>query len=323
MVSGYLEVPVDETLAADIRAIPGVQATVGVRVRDWEHAGGTVALDAFDPSYFTAPVFGQWPLVGERLPNAWEQVARGEGVVVSSNFVTNVGGKVGDKITLTTPNGPLPVQITGVTVDFASPRGTIEMSRDLYRRFWNDQQLTRVFVRAVPGAALPSLRESIAKTVGRRYGLRVLSSRELMDYFAMQVRRAFAPVNILAAMTLLVVVMGMSDTLVAGVVERTRDLGVMRAVGVRRRYLRRLVVGEGIVLGALGLLLALLAGLTLGTLWVETTFPYLLGWALSLSVPYTWAAVVVAVTLAVCAVASLLPAWRAAALKPAVALRYE
>ena len=185
---------------------------------------------------------------------------------------------MGDTITLETPSGPLPLRVAGTTMVFISPRGTIEMGRTLYERFWHDRQINHLFVQAAPGADVTALRATIAQRLGRAYRLRILSSRELIDFFAGQVRRAFAGLHILAGMVLVVVLVGMADTLAAGVAERTRELGAIRALGVRRRYLRRMVLLEGLLLGALGLGLALAAGLALGTLWVDATFPYLLGW---------------------------------------------
>jgi hypothetical protein len=111
--------------------------------------------------------------------------------------------------------------------------------------------------------------------------------------------------------------------LAAGVIERTREIGAIRVVGVRRRSIRRMVLMEGLVLGVIGLALAAASGLALGTLWVDATFPALLGWVLQPHVPYAQAGVVMLLTMAVCVLAALGPARRAASLEPAVALRYE
>ena len=124
-------------------------------------------------------------------------------------------------------------------------------------------------------------------------------------------------------MVFLVVLIAVADTLAAGEAERTRELGGLRAVGVERRYLRRMVLAESLALGALGLILASVAGLGLGMLWVEATFPYLLGWVLELYSPYGYVAIIAVSTLLVCLVAASLPALHAARLDPAVALRYE
>ena len=309
--------------SAELTHIPGVTAVVGERTADWQYGGGPISIDAYDPAYFVSSDFGQWPLAGRGLPDLWQTVARGEGAVVSSNFALNLHVKVGDTITLDSPSGPVALQVVGVVTHFASPRGTVEMSRDVYKRFWRDAKVTRAFVRADPKADLAAVRAAIARQLGRTYNLRILSAAEIVDYFASQVRRGFAGVYILAVLVLSVVLVGMADTLAAGVIERTREIGAIRVVGVRRRYVRRMVLMEGIVLGTVGLALAAVSGFALGTLWVDATFPALLGWVLEPHVPYTQAGIVALLTVVVCVLAALAPARRAASLEPAVALRYE
>lgn len=323
IASGFVEAPVADLLVDELRRLPGIAAVAGEQAVDWQHAGGPIALNAFDPPYFADPAFGTWPLIGARDADALERVARGEGVIVSTNFVMHLGAGVGDTLTLATPSGPLSVPITAVTADFLSPRGTVEMSRDLYKRYWKDDQVMRALVRAAPGTDITQLRADIAAALGERYSLRILDARELLEYFETQVRRAFVPLDILAAMALLVILLGMADTLAAVVIERTRELGVLRAVGVPRGALRRLILMEGLLLGMLGLVLAIGAGIALGTLWVDATFPYLLGWVLELEFPMHRLLLVVMLTLLVCLMAALVPARRAAQLQPAAALRYE
>ncbi len=321
--SGFLEAPVADDLVSELAQIAGITTVVGERGADWQFGGGPITIDAYDPAYFTSPEFGQWPLTGRGLPDLWQAVARGTAAVVSSNFARNLRVKVGDTITLDSPSGPLALQVVGVVTHFASPRGTIEMSRDVYKRYWHDAKVTRAFVRTDPTADLAAVRAAIARRLGRTYNLRILSAAEIVEYFASQVRRGFAGVYILAVMVLSVVLVGMADTLAAGVIERTREIGAIRVVGVRRRSVRRMVLVEGVVLGVVGLALAAVSGLALGTLWVDATFPALLGWVLEPHVPYEQAGVVTLLTVIVCVLAALAPARRAASLEPAVALRYE
>jgi putative ABC transport system permease protein len=320
---GYVEAPVDERLTAAIAGIPGVGDAVAEHLVDWQYAGGPIAIDAFDPHYFATTAFGRWPLLGAARPDVWEALRAGTAVLVSSSFAVNLGVGVGDTLALETPRGRLALPVAGVSVNFSSPRGTVIMSRDLYRRSWRDAHVTRVFVRVAAGADAAAVRGAIARQLGVAYGIRIGSTRDLMGYFAAQVRRAFAPVDVLAALMLFVILLGLADTLAASVLERTRELGSIRALGVRRALVRRSVVVEGVLLGLLGLLLALAAGLGLGAMWVRQTFPHLLGWGLAIHVPYAHVAIVCGVTLAVCWVAALLPARRAAALPPAAALRVE
>src|SRR5207237_54157 len=80
----------------------------------------------------------------------------------------------------------------------------------------------------------------IARKLGRRYGLRILSSRELVDYYADQVRRAFRGVNVLAGLILIIILVALADTLAGDVLERTRELGMLRAIGIAARHVRRI-----------------------------------------------------------------------------------
>jgi putative ABC transport system permease protein len=320
---GYLEAPIDERLVADVIGVRGVGDAVGERLVDWPYGDGPVALDAFDARYFTTSAFGRWPLIGAADPQVWEELSAGSAVLISSSFSVNLGARVGDVLHLDTPSGPLAVPVAGITADFASPRGTIVLSRDLYRARWNDGQVNRAFVRVSPGTDPSAVRTAIAADLGTRYGLRIISANDLMQYFAEQVRRAFAPVGVLAGLLLFVLLLGLADTLAASVLERTRELAIVRTLGSRRTALRRAVIAEGLGLGVPGVLLALIAGLALGTLWVQQTFPFLLGWALETHIPYAEVALVSAATLVVCWGAGILPARRAAALNPVQALRYE
>jgi putative ABC transport system permease protein len=323
VASGYLEAPMHAALRDEVGAVPGVRVAVAERLVDWQLADGPIAIDAFDAAYFSSTEFGRWPLVGASAPRVWEELERGDAVLVSSNFAINLGVAAGDALVLETPQGRLDTVVAGVTVNFSSPRGTIVMSRDLYRRYWRDDQVTRVFLRADGTVPVASVRQAVERDLGRKYGLRVISAAGLIDYFRGEVRRAFAPVDVLGGLVLLVVLVGVADTLGAEVVDRTREVGVIRALGVRRRHLRRMVLCEALVLAGLGLVLALSAGLLLGTLWVEQTFTHLLGWRLEVYVPWSALGAAVATTVAICCLAAVVPARRVSALEPARALRYE
>lgn len=323
--AGELETPVDDRFADELRQVDGVESVVGVRLANWHFRGGPIVIDAFDPAYFTTPVFGEWPLLGAHAPDVWERVADGSGIVVSSNLVRNVGVGLDSTIELQTPNGPLPLRVVGITTDFASPRGTIEMSRALFARYWNDRRVTRFFVdTAAPVADHGTVRAAIADRLGAGdVGWRVISSGELVEHFAGQVRRAFASVYVLGAVILAVILFGITDNLSASVGERTRELGMLRALGLRRVVMWKLVVAEALLLSSLGLFLALVQGTLVGIVWIKRTIPSVLGWVIDLDVPIALTLGVVVLTTGLCALAALLPGRRAAALEPALAIRWE
>src|SRR5881296_4010101 len=260
VTNGYVEAPVSEELASQLAAVPGVAAVVASRVVCWPHHGRRVAIEALDARYFADPGFGRWPLAPQPIAGVWERVARGEAAVVSANFLANFGARVGEPVVLATPTGPLELVIGGVTPAFESPDGTIHMTREVFARAWQDRQVNRVGLRVTAGADRAAVRATIARELAPAYDLRVLSAGELIGYYAEQVGRAFAPLRILAATVLLVTLLGVADTLLAAVLGRTRELGVARAVGVRRAPLVCMIFVEALLLGALGLVLALASG---------------------------------------------------------------
>src|SRR5262249_35679436 len=97
----------------------------------------------------------------------------------------------------------------------------------------------------------------------------------------------------------------------------------VRALGIRRHDLARMVLIEALLLLALGLVLAISSGLTLALVWVKQTLPDVLGWVLEFHVPYRDLSELVALTIGVSLAAALLPAWRVVRLDPQVALRSD
>src|SRR6266516_2361295 len=323
VTNGYVEAPVSEELARRLAAVPGVAVAIASRVIDWPHGGRRVALEALDARYFTDASFGRWPLARQQISDVWERVARGEAAVVSANFLSNFGARVGERVVLATPSGPLDLVIGGVTAAFESPAGTIHMSREVFARYWRDGLVNRVGLRVAPGIDAGGVRAAIMRDLAPAYDLRILSTGELIGYYAEQVGRAFAPLGVLAATVLFVTLLGVADTLLAAVIGRTRELGTARALGIRRSPLVCMVLVEALLLSALGVALGAASGVGLAALWVQQTLPCLLGWVLELHLPYRELPVLAALTVAVAGVAAMVPARRAGRLEPGLALRQE
>ncbi len=113
------------------------------------------------------------------------------------------------------------------------------------------------------------------------------------------------------------------DALAAGVLERTRELAMLRAVGVRGSRVFQMVLLEGAEIGLLGLGLAMMVGLALGVFWVKVQFQALLGWKVDLHFPSVFALSAVGLTVVLCLAGSMFPALRAARIAVPVALRDE
>ena len=222
---------------------------------------------------------------------------------------------------LPAPSGPVTLSVAVVTS--GQPESAILVSRTLYRRLWADSLLSFAFVTLAPGADPAAVEHAIARRLGEHHRLSVRPTASLIAFFADQVRQAFSLAYLLELITLILVSVGIADTLATSVFERTREFGLMRAVGLHGGRLFAMVMLEAVTMGILGLVLAVGAGLLLGSFWVEIQFPAILGWVLEMHFPWGFAATAAAVTLVMCLGAGILPAIRAARLPVVEALRNE
>jgi putative ABC transport system permease protein len=113
---------------------------------------------------------------------------------------------------------------------------------------------------------------------------------------------------------------GMLNTMLMSVLERTREIGVLRALGWRRRQVLGMILQESLVLGAVGGVVGILLGLGLGKLVSLAE-----GMWGSIELVYTPQMLVQAIIVALIAgiAGGLYPAWRATRMRPIEALRYE
>ena len=197
------------------------------------------------------------------------------------------------------------------------------LSREHYRQVWDDRQVLYAYIAVDEGVLAGDVGGVIRAQLGGRYRLNVRSSAEQIAYFAAQAREAFSVQYLMEVVLLLLVVVAIGDALAAGVMERTRELGMMRAVGLGRSSLFRAIMSEGMIVATVGLLLALAAGLALGVFWVQMQFTAIMPWGLDLYFPMGFVAIAASLTILMCILGSILPAMHASRISVAHALRQE
>jgi putative ABC transport system permease protein len=170
---------------------------------------------------------------------------------------------------------------------------------------------------------LEEVRRAITEAHGRQYNLFVLSNSELRREVMSLVDDAFKVTYAMEAVAVLLALLGVINTLLAAVLDRTREIGLLRAVGAARAHVLRLFVGEAAFIGLSGGLIGILSGTVLGLIITQMVSEQSLGW----SFPYVFpggVALQMSLTATLCAaVAGLYPARRAAALDVVEALAYE
>jgi putative ABC transport system permease protein len=283
--------------------------------------GTSVWLFSYDPPCFRDTGVCRWPLEPGAVPNALELTAAGTAVIVSPTFARDRGLQPGMIVSLASPSGPQSFMVAGIAAE--EPSNAVILSRQRYAGSWNDPMVTWVHVAVTDPAAVRDVGAEIARRLGRTRRVLVRPVAEFVGYLAGQVRQAFRLLYVMEAVTLALILFGLTDALAAGVLERTRYLGLMRAVGVRRGRIFGMVMLEGIALGILGLVLAAAVGLGLSAFWVRVEFPMLLGWGLDYEIPGPFIAVAIALTMVLSLAGAVGPSLRAARLEITDALKEE
>src|SRR5262245_17810940 len=280
---GYRFAPMSQNVMHQIERIPGVALVAAEQEFDLAYGDESVLVTAFDPEGYLDRRVSDWPLEAGDRATALQAVADGDAVAVSLSFAKLHGTRPGDEIALRIPGGPHAFKVAAVTSGV--PQSSVLMSLQLYRSLWNDDLVLYLYVVVDDGHDVKAIAAQIARELDRNYRLRVWERAVILDHWASEARKAFSVQYLMAAIAMLLVLVGVGDTLAASVVARTREIGMMRAVGMPRSGVVRIVVLEGLAIAVFGLILAGAIGLALGVFWVEVQFPAFLGWGLRLHVP--------------------------------------
>ncbi len=318
---GSANIPMPMEMREEIEKIPGVLSAEPFRKVYLNYQGNRILLEMFD--------------VAERMEYCPAMIAQGrredmrrllprqDHVVVNESFAARFRIKPGDSIVLPTPRGPIPFGVAAVVVAYGSDSGTVWMDINTFERHWQDRLADMFEARIKPGADLVAVREAILNRFGKERKLFVLPAHEFRLEVRKMLDRMFLVNNAVIVITLIIAGFGIIITLLASVIERTRELGILRAIGMTRKQVAGVVLVESLLLGAAGGVLGAATGILVGWLNVEAFFRIDFGANIAYHIHY--ASIVLAVVLAagLAAFAGLYPAWRAAKTNITEALSYE
>ena len=137
------------------------------------------------------------------------------------------------------------------------------------------------------------------------------------------INRCFTYTQAMEIAALLVGLIGLLNTLLMSILERTRELGMLRALGMSRGMLSKMILQESLIQGSLGALVAVVLGTWIAHLWVTYSLTHLLGYMVQFTFPWASVLTTVGLGISVAVVAWLLPARRASRLEITWALQYE
>jgi putative ABC transport system permease protein len=244
-------------------------------------------------------------------------------VAIARSQAERDGVRLGDELEVAFPYGGDATVTVGAIYDRALTRnGEYLFSHAGWDPFVpaSSRVDARVLVRLTDGTDRTRAESIISAALERWPGTEVLDVGAYRDQQVSTVVSRISYLYALLGLALVVGLLGIANTLLLGVYERTRELGLLRAVGARRRQLGAAVLQEAIVIAALGALVGVVLGVALGSAMVET-LPF--DDRVTVDVPFVAIVAIATAAIAAGLAAGMLPAWRAGRLEMLAAVAEE
>jgi putative ABC transport system permease protein len=297
--------------------VDGVETVSSISFAGGEYEGDDVRVSGVDPPTVSDLLTLDWE---EGSPDTLAQLSSA-GTVVDDAWASSHDVEVGDRITVRTPlEEDVRLTVDGTIKDNADLLGTLIVTEQTLRSRFGAREPVMTLVRLEEGANAEAVKERIEERVDRRFPtVDTLNQQELKDNQEEQIQQLVSFFYVLLALAIVISLLGIVTTLALSIHERTRELGMLRAVGMSRRQVRRLVRYESVITALIGAIL----GTILGIIFAALVSRPLADEGFELAYPIDTLIVLLVLAALAGVLAAIVPARRAARLDVLRALAYE
>ncbi|MEV5839468.1 FtsX-like permease family protein [Nocardia sp. NPDC052112] len=190
------------------------------------------------------------PLYESLSDRARAGMLAGDGVVLSRDIARTLGVGAGDDLTMPTPHGFQHVQVLEVFPYFSALTGFVGMSLSRLQQWFDRPGSTLLEVTVWPGADRAAVQHAIGATVPT--SVHVYSGAEELAGTTSSLQQATVLISAITWIVVFVAAVALVNTLMLSVLERRREIGVLRAMGSSRRFTMRMVLAEAVGIGVVG-----------------------------------------------------------------------
>ncbi|HEY5506344.1 MAG TPA: FtsX-like permease family protein, partial [Coriobacteriia bacterium] len=307
-------------LAEEVRHAPGIAAVGTLRLARGKIDGGDIQVIGIDPKTYPQVASFEWGAGSSDV--SLGQLASGRWILANGIYASQRNVTIGERVTIDTPNGPRNYFVAGIGNDYLNAKlSTVYMSQDNLARDFNVTSDLLIMANKQPGADATLLKKKLDSIVAGFPAFRLYEAAQWRDEqnatFDQTMVVFYALMVALALPSLLALV----NTLAISVLSRTREIGMLRALGSTRTQIRRMVMAESLLLSLIGTVLGVVAGVWLGYALVLATNSS--GFIVPYIFPMEGVVLTVVVGLTFGVLAALAPARSAARLDVVEALHFE
>ncbi len=264
------EVGIPSALSGALRRVPGVATVtpVAFTVGRTHGSSSNVTITAVEPSTFGRVYRVEWKHGSDA---SLAQLQSG-GTLATQKYASAHHLSIGSKLSVRTPTGGhVSLRVSGIASDNAGLLGALTISLSLARSAFGLREDAFDFVSYARGASNAQVQPAVQRLLARDFPqTRSRTEAQFISEQAGKVNTLLALIYVLLALSVIVSLFGIVNTLMLSVYERTRELGMMRAIGTSRRQVRQMIRYESLITALIGGVLGVVVGLVAAVL--VTTF---------------------------------------------------
>lgn len=320
-------VPLRSDIGKRLESAQGVAAVAAIRYQpvEWQPPDGdieNITFMAVEPAAYTSVTRFVFSDSQTDQTSALTLLAKGDAVFISSVIAEKYGLKTGDEILIRTKSGLRPFRVAAVVVDFFNQGMVVTGNWNDLRRYFRVNDASTFLVRAEQGFSAEEVIQQIDRLFGKRYRLNMETNQSIRSRVLTLMNQAFSMFDVMAVLAVLVASLGIINTLTMNVIERTREIGMLRAIGMTRGQLILMILAEAAQMGVVGGGLGLVLGILLARIFLQAMMA-MSGYRLDFVLPVQGVIASLVVALVISQLAAILPARRAARSHILDAIHYE
>ncbi len=323
----HSSLPMRAELGRSLAGVNGVAAVTAIRYLDVKRVlpGGEterLALMAVDPDSYrqvTSFVFSGEQGDPARLA---ARLDAGNAVFLSSVLSEKYGLRQGDTIRLATRRGERDFTIAAVVVDFFNQGLVVQAGWKDVKRYFGVNDVNAFLLRTEPGQSPGDVRDRIDRQYGARQHLTIESNEAIRARALRLITQTTSLFDVMSIITMLVAALGVINTLSMNVFERTREIGMLRSLGMTRAQISKMILAEAGLMGIVGAGLGLAFGVLMSRSMLGS-INQMAGFKLEYTMPLVGVLVSLAIALVVSQLAAFWPARRASQVRIIEAILFE
>jgi putative ABC transport system permease protein len=309
--------PISSGAGREAAQVKGVKTVSSLSFTGAQYKGNDIRVSAVDPATVSDVLSLDWK---QGSPSTLSSLSDKE-AVLDDAWAKKNNIEVGDRIRVRTPlERTETLVVKGTVKDNADLLGNLVVTEETLRRDFGAREPSMTFIKLAGGANAKLVQSEISKQVKARYAtVEALNQQELKDNQEQQIQQLVAFFYVLLALAIVISLLGIVTTLALSIHERTRELGMLRAVGMSRKQVRRMIRYESVITALIGAIL----GTILGVIFAALVSRPLADEGFELAYPIGTLAILLLLAALAGVLAAIVPARRAARLDVLRALAYE